>query len=403
MNLTLGTYILQPYARSEEHIKALADCKISIVFCIDKPDRETLDLLEKYNIRAVVSGIVPNWWGGDGSKGRLCEHISLDMYDKAAEGFEMHPAIVGIDIGDEPSALDFPYYGKILEKMRSLFPDVFPYLNLYPNYASVSENSDSQTLSQLGTRDYSEYIERYINEIELNYISYDFYVYSCRDLGKMFENYRIVTDACKKTGKAFLYIPQVNSEFPEIFTSENMLRFQAYTALAYGAEYISWACWTRGWWTNNVLDLQGNKTEQFEKLKRINTELLAFGEIYNKYRWKETHLIGFENEPSFAPFDGLKTETEVSIGVFENIRAEGTKGLSVGYMTGTDGDALCFCNADDYMDSAKSCAEISFYVEGENVSLHSCESSCVLTRGKDGRYSFRLENCHGAIITVNLK
>ena len=33
--LNIGAYILQPYARSEAHIKDLADCGIDFVICID--------------------------------------------------------------------------------------------------------------------------------------------------------------------------------------------------------------------------------------------------------------------------------------------------------------------------------------------------------------------------------
>ena len=67
-----------------------------------------------------------------------------------------HPAIWGIDTGDEPSALDFPYYGEVLKFVNKAFPKQFPYLNLYPNYAFVAKNSAQQTVNQLGAATYAK-------------------------------------------------------------------------------------------------------------------------------------------------------------------------------------------------------------------------------------------------------
>ena len=42
--------------------------------------------------------------------------------------------------------------------------------------------------------------------------------------------------------------------------TEQKLRYQANMAMAFGAETLVWACWTKGWWTMNVLDENGAKT-----------------------------------------------------------------------------------------------------------------------------------------------
>lgn len=398
--LTIGTYILQPYARTERHIKELADCGIDMVVCLGSPDTETLDLLEKYHIGAIVTGILPGWWGGNG--GRMTDSIKLSDYAEHAKAFRDHPAIWGIDIGDEPSALDFPFYQKIIETIRPLFPEQFLYLNLFPNYASVAKNTEDQALSQLGTATYAEHIERYNETIGLDYISYDFYIYSCNNLGKMYDNFRIVADTCRKSGRDFWYIPQVNSLKEDVFTSENRLRVQAYTALAYGAVAINWACWTKGWWSNNVLDDEGNKTEQYEKLKAVNAELHAFSDIYMKYRRVDTHLTGFANESTFAAFPELTPVSEVNTGIFSGVRAENGESLVIGQFVGkteSDGVALLICNADDYLDSAPAKATVRFSCD-RTVKLYSGEGIRELTRNGDGSYSFELENCHGVMITA---
>ncbi len=64
--LNIGAYLLAPYARTEAHIKDIADAYVDFIVCMDN-DRAALDLLEKYGIGAIVSGVLPSWWGGDGS------------------------------------------------------------------------------------------------------------------------------------------------------------------------------------------------------------------------------------------------------------------------------------------------------------------------------------------------
>ena len=56
--LNVGAYILKPYARTEQHIKDIADCGIDFMTCVDY-DKKMLDLFNKYHIGAVVSGVVP--------------------------------------------------------------------------------------------------------------------------------------------------------------------------------------------------------------------------------------------------------------------------------------------------------------------------------------------------------
>ena len=96
--LNIGAYILQPYARSEAHIKDIADCGIDFIVCM-QDDRTALDLFEKYGVGAILTGVVPGWWGGDGSNaGKLSTLNTMDKYTDAAAAWEDHPAVWGIDI-----------------------------------------------------------------------------------------------------------------------------------------------------------------------------------------------------------------------------------------------------------------------------------------------------------------
>lgn len=402
--LNIGTYILKPYARTEKHVKDLADCGIDFVVCAEY-DVPMLDLFEKYGVGAIVTGIVPHWWGGDGENaGSLSKAISYDHVTEAARKFKDHPAIWGIDIGDEPSALDFPYYGELFGLTNTLFPKQFPYLNLYPNYASVSHNSEDETTSQLGTKTYDEHILRYCENVPADYLSYDFYVY-CTTVRKAYENLITVADACRRSGRGVWIVLQVNSHVPQGFMTENMLRFQAYSAMAFGVEAITWACYTAGWWYNQVLDENGEKTDQYDRLKKINAEINTISPLYMEYRVTDTHFIGFngENAADIAGSESIKTRDSLSTGYVRDLRAEDGLGLIAGEMVSkTDGSrALFIFAADDWKDEHPGDRIVTFKVTNGDESV-----ACFGLNGKkdllrDGStYRIDLRSNEAAIVTI---
>ena len=312
--LQIGAYCLAPYARTEAHVRDLRDCGIDFVYGVPAEDRATLDLCAKYGVGVIATGAVPFWHGMGGEQaGRMKVLRPIASYEAALSRYVDHPAVWMLDYVDEPSALDFPQIAEVTRLMLGKSPTgVLPYINLYPNYASVVGNTAQQAVNQLGTRTYAEHVEAYMKNVPLDYVCFDYYVYSARGrdafarkLEKFHENLKDLADACRRYGKSLWFIPQVNSSYGELWLSENMLRFQAHLAMAYGAEQIDWACWSRedreedpdmpgliGWWTNNVLDLSGARTQQYEKLKKVNAELHALGERYMRYRNIGTRRIG---------------------------------------------------------------------------------------------------------------
>lgn len=401
-NFFIGTYILQDYARTEQHIRDLADCGIDVVMCMEYEDRAALDLFAKYGVGAVVNGVLPGWWGGNGERsGSMHEINTMDKYEAAANAFVDHPAIVGIDTGDEPSALDFPYYGKIIDFTENAFPNQFAYLNLYPNYASVSQNNADETVCQLGTKTYAEHIAKYCENVPTDYICYDFYMYSASVAGA-YENLRIVADACRDTGRDMWIVLQVNSNRPAEWISENQLRFQAYSAMAFGTQSVIWACYTAGWWHNQVLDDKGEKTEQYEKLKKINHEIKPLAETYMKYRRTSTHFIGFDaNDPDMAQL-AYKPISALSTGVFFDVCADAP--IIAGQMVGKckeEGHALMLCVADDPHDKHPAQHEITFRAPyAKTVCAYKGAEKCVLLPDEGGVFHISAASSEGILVTA---
>lgn len=394
--LNIGAYILQPYARTEKHIQEVKECGIDMI--IDMwYDLKTLDLFSKYGIGAIVRDVAPHWWGGSGKAGQFHKECPIEMYDEIAKKYIDHPAIWGISIGDEPSALDIPYYGIVLDRVAKLFPDSFPYLNLYPNYATVAENTADETTSQLGTKTYEEYIDVYCKNVPADYISYDYYVYATKNLGGCLSNYRIVSEAARKSGRRFMYIAQVNSQNPAEIVTVNQMRFQAFSAMSFGAEDISWGCYTAGWWHHNVLDEKGEKTEQYDKLKVVNQEIRNLAPEYMKFRNTYTHLVGFSDEISQK--SGMKTSDCFSNGYFCNVKADDGRALIIGEMTGRDGrdeKAIFITVADDYMDVNQTETVITF-TSLKEITVFGKDGQ--LVSGFDGeKYSISVRSNEGYII-----
>lgn len=91
------------------------------------------------------------------------------QYVEAAERFEDHPAIWGVSTGDEPSALDIPYYGKVIDFVEEHYPNQFAYLNLYPDYALNPKGTEEETRKGLRTSTYEECIEAYCRHVDTDY------------------------------------------------------------------------------------------------------------------------------------------------------------------------------------------------------------------------------------------
>ncbi len=407
--LLIGAYCLQANARTAAHVKAIKDCGVDFIIGIPASDRATLDLFAQYGVGAIVGGVVPGWWGGNGERaGQLRTVNPPEKYAAGAATFKDHPAIWAVDIGDEPSALDFPYYGDVVRQLNRLLPGMPLYLNLYPNYASVAQNTGRQTVNQLGTRTYAEHIAAYCRNVPLDYISYDFYPYTGAKRGDLFlskcyDDFLVVAKACRETKRSFWYIPQVNSHVGQPPTSERRLRFQAYAAMSFGAEAITWACWSKGWWENNILDEKGNATGQYAKLRKINAELKRVGPAYMKYRSVATTFVGYPETSPRNPTQPFSRVSRLDAAGVRGLHAGTNAPLLVGEMVartpGSAKRALFVTAAWDPRDEQAPSVE-KIFLKAKAVKALGGEGPIPLTRMEKGFWSFPLASSAGALVEV---
>ena len=407
--LLIGAYSLNKAAEDEAHVRDIKNCGVDFIVGVDIKNRKVLDLFAKYEIGVVGDGVGKFWWGGNGSEaGKMREKRPKADYEHDLAALESgldHPAIWMLHLGDEPSALDMPYLGELCDLLAARMPKSPPYLNLYPNYAVASKNSEKEARNQLGTPTYREYIDTYCRTVPLDYISYDFYPYELlpewrqKFYGKMYDNFNIVADACRRTGRSFWYIPQVNSQKPPAGytfepTTVNRLRFQAYTAMAFGAEVITWACWSPGWWTNNVLSVSGEKTAQYDRLREVNGELHRFSPLFMRYRNTATHYVGFAATNGFESL-GVPILNKLDTGYFAELHTQEDSPLIVGEMSprrkDDDSRALFVVASGDPYDCAPTVRNLSFRVpQGRFAEVFDANGAVEMTKKADESYAVRI-------------
>ena len=289
---------------NEQGVKDLKEIGADFVRCIKISDRETLDLLEKYGVKAVVNGVVPSWWGGKTEwAGLMHEKRPLTVYAKAKEKFVPHPAIIAMDIGDEPSKSDLPYYAKVVKYLNGELPGVAFTLNLFPSYGSHIARTPEERLKQLGTASYEDYIRTFCELFPtMQEVSFDFYPYSAPPaevesyLLRRLADFSIVSRACREYNRRLAFCLQANSLFKELEMDLPRLRYQAFTALAFGTRRVVWECYTPSWWENNILEKDGSKTPRYDRVRTVNAELHALTRDFARFRPIGTRLEGFSGE-----------------------------------------------------------------------------------------------------------
>lgn len=399
--ILIGTYCLNFW--DEAHVKEVADCGIDFIAAAGYSP-EFMDNLAKYGLGAFVSvgnfGY-PMWKGGDREYGTVVPGPSFTVEDFAAAGSVVdHEAIWGIELVDEPHSDDMYFHSDLADALLEQYPDYQVYCNLFPNYANET---------QLGTLTYEEHVDDYVENFNLDYISYDHYMYQHRggtrvDFNLGIENMRIVADAGRAADKDYWIVVMANSNNPDAFTSTDKLRMQANTALAFGYTVINWACWNPGWFYNNIVDSNGNKTEQYDKVQLVNSEINTLSPVFMKYKNLDANIIGrkhlecgdfYRNDDNVIDQDVFvdvsmseHTESSVLCGYFEKRIGEGS--------------AMMFVNITDPLCEEKNPAVVTFKVADPDavVTEYTSSGSYILKPNADGIYKIEIMNAEYAFVTV---
>lgn len=241
------------------------------------------------------------------------------------------PALVGFYLIDEPGATSFPALGKAVAAVKKYAPGKLAYINLFPGYATIG----APDTSQLETESFTEYLERYVEEVDPQFISYDNYqVQYSQDMQNAaraslyYSDLLEVRRVAQEHNLPYWLIVSSNQIRPfTTIPSPANLRYQAYTGLAAGFNGITWyTYYSRGYGYAPIAE-DGERNITWTYLRGVNHEIQTIGSLMNHL--KSTGL--YFTAP--APVEGLPTlpgkivdavecEQPVMVGEFENEKGE---------------------------------------------------------------------------------
>jgi hypothetical protein len=266
----------------QKGLRGMADCHFTVANCAEPQD---YSLCEKLGLGVVVSQ-APHLEGKDWIK-MSDEEIDAYIKNLVKKGGKSK-AILGYHICDEPSSTAFPALAKAVAAVKKYAPGKFAYINLYPSYATLW--TMDQVRSQLGTKTYGEYLEKFVNEVKPQLISYDNYmVQFSMDLekadqaAKYYTNLVEVRRVAVKYHLPFYNIVSSNQIRPHTtIPSPANLAFQAYTTLAAGARGVKWYTYHYGSYGYAPLDKKENKTQTWHYLEEVNRQVSILGPLLSK-------------------------------------------------------------------------------------------------------------------------
>ena len=415
--ILIGSYNLKYF--EEEDIQDLVDCNID--FMTGVHDLSALDILEKHNIGAFtdcwVLGI--RHWRGNPRYHGVEEYAPFGEEEFKASMPELstfdHNALWGIWLVDEPNSQDFAFHEMQRSAMQEKYPNLLSYINLYADVAGdrLGIPSNAREYDEL---DYQEYMDLYVETVDSDYICYDHYMY--REGGHVqldltTKELMVIAKACRENNREFWMWLQAN--FPAddgTSISLNQMRFQANVLMAFGGTGMIWGCWAPGWYYQNILDNEGNKTQQYDKLKVVNAETKELSPVIIKYKSIDNSVIGGKH-PNMAYFYKYD-DNYIDQNVFVDMKVKDSElsGESVlcGYFEKKigDGSAMMFVNITDETCREREIWEelepsiVKFKISAENavVTEHTAHGSYILKPDADGYYKVSVENAAYSFVTV---
>ena len=239
-----------------------------------------------------------------------------------------NPAIMGYFITDEPNVSDFPALGKAVAAVKKYAPGKLAYINLFPDYATIG----SPDMSQLGTSNYTEYLERFVAEVKPQVISYDNYTvtfsndFKNREKARSyFRNLLEVRRVAQKYNLPCLNIVCANQIRPNYpIPSPANLALQAYTTLAAGYRGVTWyTYYGRGFYASAPIGFDGRKTPTWFYLAEINRQITTLTPVMSKLKSTGVYFSApamFENLPMLPGglVQSVNSTVPLMIGEFRN-------------------------------------------------------------------------------------
>ena len=254
-------------------IGSLRECGYTVA-CFPVPAQ--LPDCEKAGMRAIVAlpGPKINWH-------KLSDEQIAATAKKLVGDTAKSESVLGYFLTDEPGVEEFPALAKAVAEVKKLAPGKIAYINLYPDYATLG----APDISQLGTASYDEYLERFVNEVKPQLLSYDNYkIEISHDLAdakhaeSYFRNLIEVRVKAIKYDLPFWQIVSSNQIRPGMTVpSPANLALQAYTTLAAGAKGLTWYTYYDRGYRYAPVDKDGKRSGTWAFVRMVNEQVKVLG------------------------------------------------------------------------------------------------------------------------------
>ncbi len=272
----------QPFMDQQHGLKSMAECNFTMGgFVKEKDLREAGALALKALIFPDVEDAL-TWM----REWKRLSDSEIDARVKTLVGNTGgSDAVLGYFITDEPGDSSFPALAKAVEAVKKYAPGKLAYINVFPGYATIGAPDESQ----LETSSFSEYLERFADEVKPQILSYDNYmVQYSTDMTNMDAAARYYNDLMEVRRVAQAH----NLPFWNIVSSNQIrphrpvpspanLAFQAYTTLAAGGRGVTWYTYYGRGYAAAPIDDTDNKTMTWHYLQTVNHQVKTLGPTMN--------------------------------------------------------------------------------------------------------------------------
>lgn len=328
-----------PAPTGKDALTGIAECNFTVAGFVQPED---LQACEKLGLKAIVASprdfeppTRATWQKLTDEQ--IDQRIKITI-DRAGNS----PAILGYYIIDEPGSPLFPALAKAVAAVKKYAPGKLAYINLYPGYATIG----SPDMSQLGTNSFTEYLERYVNEVKPQFLSYDNYMVQMSDdlqqAGRTASYFRDLMEVRRVAIKYDLpFWNIVSSNQIRAFTtipSPANLMLQAYTTLAAGGKGVTWFTYfgRKGGYQYTPIDVDGNRTNTWRYLQLVNHHLKILGPRMNRLKSTGVYYTSPAPADKLPPLPG-KLVTTVESRISTKDTAAEHPPIMVGEFTGDDG------------------------------------------------------------------
>lgn len=387
---------------TENDIKLIADAGFDFIINGNQGEygKQILDWCEKYNIAVI----------GDEIREHLAKNeINADSADENTDifaDFKSHPASVGDCWHDEPHASDFGKVGHFHKIYSKFLPERFIFSNLLPAGA---------VKAALGTKTYKEYVDGFSDMVKSDYLSVDIYpfhpstIMNIVEMMICLETYHHVSEACRRDGKDFwLYIQTQMKWFSHLYTytTFEMIKWQYYASIAYGCRSIINASYNPVWGNDaiGIIDYDGNLTEQYLYVKRVNAEIVKLSPIIKNYRSLGVQIFkGRKNNSHFmlaVPKQNKNNKAQRFNGISSIRSVESESTVLAGYFRNAEGEnAVMLVNCQNIYDPYAS-QRVTLKLD-RNMNVRIYEYGELTKKENADEITVNMNSCDGVFITLS--